>query len=571
MCHIDLVVCDTDLVVCDTDLVMCDTDLVVCDTDLIVFYTDLVVCGTDLIVCYTDLVVCDTDLVVCDAELVVCDIDLVVCDADLVVCYIDLVVCDINLVMCVTDLVVCDIDLVVCYTDLVVCDIDLVVCDTDLRVCDTDLRVCDIDLVVCDSDVVVCDTDLVACDTDPVISGVGNFGMNMEIPKGITEYTKTHFANGIIMPIPGTAREMKWSSTPQRRVGHVLSTLLFSSGQPDPACSRHTALRQIARLEQLGLRVKSAYEMEFMLFEQGDTSRPMGRGRKQYSNMALLDEDLDFFLDLMDTLRGSGIPVEFFNNEFDEGQYEITLEPTYGIESPDAVFMARYGIRAFSQRRGYQATFMARPAYPQAANGFHLNHSLWTEDGKDVFFDASDPARLSAFARHWIAGLLQHSPALCTLVCPTVNCYQRFNEGLAPNIIYWNLDDRQCVFRAKTSSTGAYLENRLPSSACNPYLALAATIAAGLDGVERKLECPPPGPPEERQGAVPNLPKTLSEALDKLEEDVVLKEAVGSKVVDYFSLLKRDFEVKHFENNKTKDMSRAEVIEAERKYYMPYL
>ena len=105
---------------------------------------------------------------------------------------------------------------VMCHIDLVVCDTDLVVCDTDLVVCDAELVVCDIDLVVCDSDVVVCDTDLVACDTDPVISGVGNFGMNMEIPKGITEYTKTHFANGIIMPIPGTAREMKWSSTPQR-------------------------------------------------------------------------------------------------------------------------------------------------------------------------------------------------------------------------------------------------------------------------------------------------------------------------------------------------------------------
>ena len=428
--------------------------------------------------------------------------------------------------------------------------------------------------------------------------------MNMEIPYGIKEYEDSHYANGVIMPLADTARETQWSSTPGRRLGHVLSTMLLPGGEPDPACSRHTCLRQIQRLALRGLRIKSAYEMEFMVFEEGgDTSRPVGRGRKQYGNMELLDADLDFFLDLMDALRGSGIPVEFFNNEFDEGQYEITLEPTYGVDSPDAAFMARYGIRAFSQRRGYGATFMARPAYPQAANGFHLNHSLWTVAGQeDVFFDASDPLRLSAFARHWVAGLLHHTPALCALVCPTVNCYQRFSAGLAPSVVYWNLDDRTCTLRAKTSATGAYLENRLPSSACNPYLALAATIAAGLDGVERQLACPEPGPPggeEEGQGKgkgqgqgkglgqgqgkgqrqgkglvegeVPVLPKTLSEALDCLQKDAVLKEAVGSKVVDYFTLLKRDFEVKHFENNTTKDMSRAELIEVEKKYYMPYL
>ncbi|KAK7100788.1 hypothetical protein V1264_023670 [Littorina saxatilis] len=404
-----------------------------------------------------------------------------------------------------------------------------------------------------------------------LFQGIGNFGMNMEIPYDIEEYASTHYANGIIMPLPDTAFEMKWSSTPKRRIGHAISSLLFSNGEQDPVCSRHTAQRQIDRLKKMGMKIKSAYEMEFMVFESEDASKPMGGGKKQYGNMELLDENLDFFLDLMDTLRDSGLPVEFFNNEFDEGQYEITMEPRTGIEAADAVFLARYGIRAFSRRRGYNSTFMARPAYPQNANGFHLNHSLWTKDGKDVFFDEADPQRLSVFARQWIAGLLHHTPGLCALFSPTVNCYQRFSSGLAPNTVYWNIDDRTCTFRAKTSSTGAYLENRLPSSACNPYLTLSATIAAGLDGVERKLECPQPGPPKEGEKAGPVIPKTLDEALDCLNKDTVLKEAVGAKVVDYFTLLKRQFEIKHFENNATPDMSKAERIEIERKYYMPYL
>ncbi|KAL8586757.1 hypothetical protein ACOMHN_061270 [Nucella lapillus] len=343
------------------------------------------------------------------------------------------------------------------------------------------------------------------------------------------------------------------------------------AGQPDPVCTRHTALRQIQKLEAMGLRFKSSFELEFTVFENGDVSRPMGGGRKQYGNMDLLDKDLGFFLDLIDCLKASSLPVEFFNNEFELGQYEVTMEPTEGVEGADAAFLARYGIRAFCKRLGHQATFMARPVYPLIASGFHLNHSLWTQDGKDVFHDPNDPEHLSSFARHWVAGLLHHTPALCALFCPTVNCYQRFSSGLAPNLVYWNMDDRTCLYRAKASPSGAYLENRLPSSACNPYLVLAATIAAGLDGVERKLPCPLPGPPKEEDKESCLAPRSLPQALDALDKDVELKERVGTKVVDYFTLLKRDIELKHFDNNTTPDMSRAERVDVERKYYMPFI
>ncbi|XP_076462927.1 lengsin-like [Babylonia areolata] len=404
-----------------------------------------------------------------------------------------------------------------------------------------------------------------------LFQGIGNFGMNMEVPKGLTEYANTNFANATFLPIPSTARPLQWSSTPDRKLGHVFCTLLFD-GKPDPVCPRHTVLRQMEKLEAMGMRFKSSFELEFMMFEGGDVSKPMGGGRKQYGNMELLDDNVDFFMDLLDSLKASGVPVEFFNNEFELGQYEITLEPVEGVAAADAAFLARYGIHAFSRRRGHQATFMARPVYPLVASGFHLNHSVWTTDGRDVFHDPQDPDNLSDFARHWIAGLVHHAPALCAVVCPTVNCYQRFSSGLSPSLNFWNLDDRTCLFRAKAGSSGAYLENRLPSSACNPYLVLAATIAAGLDGVERKLPCPRPGPPTgEAEKEACRVPGSLSEALDALDKDVALKERMGPKVLDYLALLKRDMELKHFENNTTPDMSRAERVEVERKYYMPYL
>nr|KAG5709577.1 hypothetical protein BaRGS_001627 [Batillaria attramentaria] len=376
-------------------------------------------------------------------------------------------------------------------------------------------------------------------------------------------------ANGAMMPQLEKVYSLKWSSTPGRSIGYTFCSMIMPNGQPDPACTRNTAQRQLDRLDKMGMKIMSAFECEFMVFEGGDVAKPMGKGKLQYANLDLLDEDIDFFLDLMDVLRGSGLPVELLNNEYDPGQYEITMQPTFGMEAADSVFLLRYGVRAFSKRRGNEATFMARPAYPQNANGFHLNHSLWTRDGQDVFFDASDPEKLSSFARHWLAGLLHHAPAICALVSPTVNCYQRLHEMLAPSEVFWSTSDRLSLVRVKSSQTEAYLENRVPSSACNPYLALAATIAAGLDGVERKLACPPQG---RSKGEVKSyLPKTMAEGLGELEKDTVLKEAIGTKVVEYFISLKRDFEVKHFENNSSSDMSRAEVIAQERKYYMPFI
>lgn len=402
-----------------------------------------------------------------------------------------------------------------------------------------------------------------------LFQGICYFGLHMEISK-IPEYVTTN-ANGIFLPITSTVRPLHWSSSPERRIGHVLCSLLSGEGKPDPSCPRYTAMRQVERLTNMGLTIKSAFELEFKVFEEGDPKRPLGKGRKQYCNLELLDHDLDFFLDLMDTLRQSQLPVELLNNEYDPGQYEITMVPTEGLQSPDAVFLARYGIRAFCRRHGYEATFMTKPTFQDYANGFHLNHSLWTVDGKDVFFDASDPQRLSSFARYWIAGLMHHTPALCALFCPTVNCYRRFNSGLAPNVVYWNFDDRLCTYRVKTSQSGAYLENRLPSSAVNPYIAFAATIAAGLDGVERKLECPASGRPKVGSGSAPVMPRNLGEALDYLNNDTELKEALGGKMVEYFTYIKKEFEIKNIENNTQSDRSPEKVIEIEREYYMPYI
>nr|KAG5700801.1 hypothetical protein BaRGS_035004 [Batillaria attramentaria] len=253
-----------------------------------------------------------------------------------------------------------------------------------------------------------------------------------------------------------------------------------------------SAERQLERLGKLGLKMKSAFEMEFVVFDS-KTMEPLGGRVTPYACFDIMDRNLEFYTDLYKELADSGLAMEYLFPENEPGQFEVTMKPLFGLSSADDAFLFRYGARAFSSRRGCTTTFMGRPFHDFDSSGLHLNHSLWTEDDQDVFFDDSDAQKLSGTARHWIAGLLEHAPAITALSCPTFNCYHRLYNGCAPSKIYWNLDDRLCTIRVTTSRTGAFLENRLPSSACNPYLALAATIEAGLDGVERKLLCPPPG------------------------------------------------------------------------------
>lgn len=396
-----------------------------------------------------------------------------------------------------------------------------------------------------------------------IFAGTGWFGIQVEVPDVLPDYKL--YPNGYLRPLPSTTRPLAWCSGPGRRFGHVMCQVDVR-GERSEACPRLAVQRQLDRLEKKGLKMKSAFEIEFMVFD-GKSTEPIFGKMKPYANFDLMDSKLEFFTDMYRVLAESGIDMEYLFPEYEPGQFEVSMKPHFGLRPADDAFLFRFGARAFSRRRGHTATFMARPIYENHTSGFHFNHSLWTQDGRDAFFKADDPLKLSTLARHWIAGLLEHAPAITALSCPTVNCYHRLHEGFAPSSVYWNVDDRLCTIRAKTSETGAYLENRVPSSACNPYLAVAATLAAGLDGVERQLACPSPGPRED----CPALPTSLGQALDCLEKDVVLTQALGSKVVEQFVAIKREYEVKHFASRTSSDMSKAEIIAMEREHYMPFM
>ncbi|XP_076440692.1 glutamine synthetase-like [Babylonia areolata] len=394
-----------------------------------------------------------------------------------------------------------------------------------------------------------------------IFSGTQYLGFNAEPALSVKAFQ--NFPNGIMRPLAGTVRPLEWCSAPKRRIGAVLCQLELGEMEKFEECPRQVAQRQVDRLAKKGFKLKSAYECEFDVVRR-DNQEPLGDCPViPYGNLDLMDRNLDLLTDMLNVLRASGVRLEYFFPEYQAGQYEASMQPQWGVGSADDAFMFRYGVRSYCYRQGLQATFMPIP-YPNFCSaGLHFNHSLWSQDGHNVFHDPTDPLKLSTTARHWIAGLLEHAPALTALCCPTLNCYRRLGRGFAPGPIYWNIDDRLCTFRAKITGGNVYLENRVPSSAGNPYLVLAATIAAGLDGVHRQLAWPSPGCPESQE-EVRRLPGSLADALEALEKDEVLIEALGGKVVEYFLAVKQDIEIKHFQAFTADDV---ELVK-QREYYM---
>ncbi|PVD28514.1 hypothetical protein C0Q70_11102 [Pomacea canaliculata] len=215
------------------------------------------------------------------------------------------------------------------------------------------------------------------------------------------------------------------------------------------------------------------------------------------------------------------------------------------------------------ERRGYTATFMSVPDGKLGRSGLHLNHSLWTAAGQNAMVDDQRKDAISDLALRWNAGILKHARALTALCCPTINCYRRLNRVTCPSETTWAVEHRTGMTRFKVSNNNVYLESRLPSGAANPYLAIAGHLAAGMAGLEAaEIELPPEMDVEHAQ----KLPTSLGEALDCLEKDTVMVEALGRRFVSHLLIGKRDHELHQY--SLLSPDTEEEKIKYERKKYL---
>jgi len=321
------------------------------------------------------------------------------------------------------------------------------------------------------------------------------------------------------------------------------------TGEPYAVDPRGALRRAVSECAALGYAPVVAPELEFYLFERSPDA-PLGFRRYVNNDSAVytagdVSDPRGVVRDMLTASVDLGLGAFAANHEFGRAQYEINIKHTGALESADRAFRFKWLVKEFAAREGLVATFMGKPWNDDEGSGFHLHLSLAGEDGSNALADEGGADGLSDVARHFLAGVLDHGGALMALFNPTVNAYRRIiPEALVPTRVNWGHDNRFCFVRVPKERGGATrLEIRVGDGTANPYLAYAAALHAGVDGVRRGLE--PPAPlqgniyelPEAAQGQ--ELPISLPRALDLLEADTVLARALGEELVGAFLTIKR--------------------------------
>jgi glutamine synthetase len=370
-----------------------------------------------------------------------------------------------------------------------------------------------------------------------------------------------------LVPDPDTFRVLPYAP----RAAAMTVDMLNLDGSPWAACPRSFLKRQIQACAGAGFGVQAVFEVEFSLAaRQPDGSyTPVDEGLCfSTTGMTISAKVID---DIVAALEDQGLQVDQYYPELGHGQQELPIRHAPALQAADRQVFYRETIRNVAYNHGLFASLAPKPFPEQAGNGAHIHFSLWDKAGKrNLMHDAQDPQGLSALGRHFIAGVLDHLPALLALTCPSYNSYRRLQPHFwSSAYTVWGPDNREAAIRVpspftanKARATNAELK---PSdSSSNPYLSLGGLLAAGLDGVRRKLL---PGEPvlvdpgnltdaERAARGIRRFPTTLRDALDNLEKDAVLMEALGPLLAASFLAVKRlewqsfskedtAFEIKH--------------------------
>jgi len=350
------------------------------------------------------------------------------------------------------------------------------------------------------------------------------------------------YGDYVMKPDLGTLRRVPWLEG----TALVLCDLLDHHTHAEvPQSPRAILKRQIARAHAMGFDAMMATELEFYVFENSyEELRDLGL--RDLTPIAGYNEDYHIFQTtkeepLMRALRnglfGAGIAVENTKGEADAGQAEVNIRYSDALDTADTHVIVKNATKEIAHAMGKSVTFMAKYDSGKAGSSSHVHQSLWTQDGKPAFRDEADPHGMSALMKHFLAGQLAHAREITLFLAPYVNSYKRFCVGLfAPTKAVWSCDNRTAGFRICGEGTRAIrVECRIGGSDLNPYLACAALLAAGLDGIEQNMELEPEmkGDMYRAQG-IREIPKNLREAADLAEGSAMLRAAFGGDVVDHY-------------------------------------
>jgi glutamine synthetase len=370
--------------------------------------------------------------------------------------------------------------------------------------------------------------------------------------SAIDGFSRVQESDVLAKPDPKTFQILPWKRENGASVARVFCDILNLDGTPFGGDPRHVLRRALERSRERGFSFYAAPELEYFYFADDDPSHPpVPLDSGSYFELTVADMAGDLRKQTVLTLEDMGIPVEYSQHEDAPSQHEIDLRYTDALTMADTVMTTRLIIKEIAQGRGVYASFMPKPVMGVQGSGMHTHFSLFEGD-VNAFHDPGDEHGLSKVAKAFIAGLLKHGREITAVTNQWVNSYKRLVVGYeAPVYLSWARNNRSALVRVplpkKSKPESTRIEYRAPDPACNPYLAFAVVLAAGLKGIEEGYELPPEAAAnlyeysaEERMAeGINSLPGSLSEAVDLMEGSELVAETLGEHVFEWFIRNKR--------------------------------
>lgn len=402
-----------------------------------------------------------------------------------------------------------------------------------------------------------------------------------EIEEGLTEgmgfdgssiegFARIHESDMIAKPDPSTFQLVPWPNE-GRPVARMFCDILNPDGTSYEGDPRYVFKRLLVKVADMGFTFYLGPELEFFYFKNDRAPETLDKGG--YFDSRPLDLGSNLRRETIFALQAMGIQVEYSHHEVAPSQHEIDLRYDEGIKMADQTMTYRLVVKEIARQNGVFATFMPKPIFGENGSGMHVHQSLFRGD-RNAFYDPEDKYNLSDLAKNYIAGLLRHAPEITAVTNQWVNSYKRLVPGYeAPVYVSWARRNRSAMIRVPMYKPGkeqaTRIEFRSPDPACNPYLAFAVMLGAGLEGIENKYDLPDPieediyemNPTERNAHGITDLPGSLYAALLETEKSGLVRKVLGDHVFDKF-----------IENKKIEwDQYRTHVSQFELEKYLPKL
>ena len=397
-----------------------------------------------------------------------------------------------------------------------------------------------------------------------LMEGMGFDGSSIE------GFARIHESDMIAKPDPTTFQLVSWRNE-VRPVARMFCDVLNPDGTPYEGDPRYVLKRLLSKIAEQGYTFYLGPELEYFYLKNNTSTEIIDTGG--YFDSRPLDMGSDLRRETIFALQAMDIRVEYSHHEAAHSQHEIDLRYDEGLKMADKTMTYRVVVKEIARQHDTYATFMPKPIFGQNGSGMHVHQSLF-QGNKNVFYDPDDKYNLSDMAKYYIAGLMRHAPEITAVTNQWVNSYKRLVPGYeAPVYVSWARRNRSAMIRVPMYKPGkeeaTRMEFRSPDPACNPYLAFAVMLGAGLKGIEKKYELPDPieediyemNPAERKTHGVTDLPGNLYAAILETEKSVLVREVLGDHVFNKF-----------IENKKIEwDKYRTHVSQFELKRYLPIL